>query len=290
VETRRLRIGDIEISCDVAGQGEAALVLVHGLTGHRADFSSVLPALEDTGRLFAPDVRGHGDAERTGRAEGHDFDVLVADLAAIVDALGLERFDLLGHSFGGMISLRFLLAHPERVASFIAMDTAPFAPDAYGVEGFEKGGAIAREAGMAKLQEIVERVGRDRQVESPSGRQQAKWDEAYWEHHRMRYGAMDPHAYTPLGLTMVEQESIVDRLGEIACPTTVIVGSEDDEFLAGADALSEGIPGARRVTLPDAGHHPHMENRAGWLAAVRDHLAWARGHAAPAEMREEPFA
>jgi pimeloyl-ACP methyl ester carboxylesterase len=87
---------------------------------------------------------------------------------------------------------------------------------------------------------------------------------------------MDPVGYQCLGMLMMQQVPVVDRLKQIGCPTTVIVGADDVEFLAGADALSEGIAGAVRVTLPDAGHHPHMESPKAWLAAIRDHLERAR--------------
>jgi pimeloyl-ACP methyl ester carboxylesterase len=52
----------------------------------------------------------------------------------------------------------------------------------------------------------------------------------------------------------------------------VIVGVDDEPFLAGADRLARGIPGAVRVDIPDAGHHPHRENPPAWLAAVSAHL------------------
>ena len=88
---------------------------------------------------------------------------------------------------------------------------------------------------------------------------------------------MDPAAYGPLGLAMVDQVPVSGRLGEIACPTTVLVGVDDTEFLEGADALLDGISGAVRADIPEAGHHPQMENPKAWCAAVREHLARARG-------------
>ena len=76
---------------------------------------------------------------------------------------------------------------------------------------------------------------------------------------------------------MLDETPVTDRLGEIALPTLVLVGAEDTQFLEAADLLERGIPGAVRVTLPDAGHHPQRENKPAWLAAVGDHLAGARG-------------
>jgi pimeloyl-ACP methyl ester carboxylesterase len=286
VQTRRIRIDDIEISCAEAGEagqtGDGApLVMVHGFTGHRDDFRDVLPELARDGWVLAPDLRGHGDCTHTGRAETFTFAQLVDDLNVLLDALEIERCDLLGHSFGGMVALRFVLAHPERVASLVLMDTAPFAPDGYDRGVFEKAGAIAEARGMSFLQELVEKAGRADSAPNPSDKQTRKWGDYYWEHMRKRYGAMDPAAYAAFGLEMMDQSSLADRLGEIACPATILVGSDDEAFQRGADAFEAGIPAAKRVTIEDAGHHPHIENTAPWLAALRAHRARAAAPSGP---------
>jgi pimeloyl-ACP methyl ester carboxylesterase len=279
VDTKRITIGGCSRAYNEEPGSGRPLVMLHGLTGHRDDFALQLPRLAETGRVLVPDLRGHGDFVKTGRAETFRFDQLVADLAALLDAWAVPRCDLLGHSFGGMVALRFVLAHPDRVASLVLMDTAPTAPEAYSVDTFVKAGAIARERGMAFLQELVEKSAQTRGSASLSDRQTEKWSDAYWPHHRRRYRAMDPEGYACLGVLMMEQSPVVERLHEIRCPATVIVGGDDTEFLAGAEALSRGIADAVRVTLPDAGHHPHMESPEAWLAAVRDHLVRARGPA-----------
>lgn len=272
VEERRIAIGPVELSyLEVAGEGRP-FVLLHGLTGHRDDFGTRLPDLADVGWLLAPDLRGHGDFTQTDREESFSFAQLVADLNELLDALGVEGCDLLGHSFGGMVALRFVLAHPERVHSLILMDTAPFSPEDYSRATFEKAGAIARARGMAFLQQRVEKASRGKPEPSPADLQTRKWGDLYWTHQKKRYGCMDPVGYGALGIAMVEQAPVVDRLGEISCPTSVLVGAFDDEFLKGADALQAGIDGAVCVTIPDAGHHPQMENPEAWLAALRAHF------------------
>jgi pimeloyl-ACP methyl ester carboxylesterase len=271
VATRRVELNGIEIAVAEAGRGDPPLLLVHGFTGHRDDFVDRIPELGQARRVLAPDLRGHGGSTRTGRAEDFHFEQLVDDLRALLDALEIERIDLLGHSFGGMVALRFALAHPERVSSLVLMNTAPFAPDDYDPATFEKAGAIAREKGMARLQELVERASRADAEPSAEDRQTEKWADRYWAHHRRRYREMDPVAYGALGAVMLGQASLVPRLGEIRCRTTVIVGADDRKFLRGADLLAAGIPGARRVTIPEAGHHPHMENPAAWRAAMSLH-------------------
>lgn len=271
--TRRIRIRDIEISYNETSGPGRPLVMVHGLTGHRDDFAARMPELEGELRILAPDVRGHGDCSPS-PPERYTIPQLVSDLAALLDAWGTDSCDLLGHSFGGMIALRYALAHPRGVASLVLMGTAPFAPTGYTKESFLKGGAIARERGMAFLQSVVEKRSRAAPEELDA---HGTWSsEQYWVHHRRRYTAMDPAAYAALGLAMVEQTPIVERLGEIDCPTTILVGEGDEPFLAGADALESAIPHAVRATLPSSGHHPHMENPQAWLAALRAHLERAR--------------
>ena len=281
VETKRLALRDVDLSYIEAGRGPRPFVLLHGLTGHRDDFRPCIPELADLGRVFVPDLRGHGDFTQTGREETFTFAQLLTDTVALLDAWGVDRCHLLGHSFGGMVALRFALVHPERVDSLILMSTAPFSPESYTREMFEKAAAIARERGMVFVQEIVEKVTKDRRELSRADRQVEKWGGTYWPHHRLRYSAMDPVGYGTLGLAMVEQESVAGRLAEIQHSTTVIVGADDEDFLEGADALEAGISKARRVTIPDAGHHPQMENPEAWLAAVRGHLAWLDRGAGP---------
>ncbi|MFO0688908.1 MAG: alpha/beta hydrolase [Myxococcota bacterium] len=267
----QLSLGDVEIAYDEIEGAAPPLVLLHGLTGHRADFLPLLPRLAERRpglRLLAPDLRGHGDSTHGGDEACFGFERLVADLARFLDGCDAPRCHLLGHSFGGMVALRFALAHPTRLLSLLLASTAPFAPPTYTAEIFEKSGEIARTRGMACLQALIEQRARSAPPTRPSDRQAARWSASYWPHHRHRYRSMDPLAYRALGLAMVGQRPVTDRLGELALPTTVLVGQDDEDFLAGAEALARGIPAADFVRIADAGHHPHREAPDAWLDAV----------------------
>lgn len=268
-----------ELGAEIAvrpGESDEPLVLLHGLTGHRDDFAPTLPRLHQRHpslRLLAPDLRGHGDSTHPSDASSYTFERLVDDLVEFLDRVGVARCHLLGHSVGGMVSLRFALAHPDRLASLLLVSTAPFAPDGFDAALFEKTGAIAVARGMTFLQALVEQRSRA----TPPGAAgadaaTARWGEAWWPHHRHRYRSMDPVAYRELGLAMVRQTSLAPRLGELALPVTVVVGDGDTAFKAGADALAKQIPGAVRVDVALAGHHPHRENEEAWLDAVTAHL------------------
>jgi len=277
-KTGRVRIGEFEIQVDEAGEGDRPLVLLHGLTGHRKDFETVLSELARNGRVLAPDVRGHGGGHPPAAAPGYDLETLVADVLGLLDALGIERCDLLGHSFGGMIALRFCLAHPERVASLILMSTSCEAPDNLSPETFEKAGGFARNKGMAKLQSRLEELGRADEAPLPpdASDELRDWRARYWEHHRLRHRDLDPGAYRDLGIAMTDQMPVTSRLGEIACPSLVIIGKEDVDFVRGAGLLAEGLPDATLKELPGVEHHPHQEARTLFLEIVAEFLERVR--------------
>ena len=282
--TRQVRLGDIEIAYTEIPGGGVPLVLLHGLTGHRDDFLPILPLLRERHPglwLLAPDLRGHGDSTHPGEPAAYTFERLVDDLRTFLDRLGIARCHLLGHSFGGMVSLRFALACRERLDSLVLLATAPFAPDGFSDETFEKSGEIARTRGMAFLQARIEESSRNTEPTRPSDRAALRWTDSYWPHHRHRFRSLDPIAYRELGLVMVRQESIVPRLAELALPVSVIVGVFDEAFQAGADRLSAAIPGAIRFDIAEAGHHPHRENAEAWLDAVTTHLDRVPGSRAP---------
>lgn len=275
---KRASVRDLQVAYTEQGEGERPFVLVHGYSGCRQDFDPVLPELAELGRTVVPDLRGHGQTSRAQDVTRYSLDGLVEDLRAFLDALKIKRCDLLGHSMGGMVTLRFALAHPERLSSLVLMNTTPRGLDDVDRESFARAWAIARSAGMATLQRALQSHLASDPDRAPSDQRcEAEWGERYWLHHQRRFHSMDPEAYARLGPAMLDPVPVTDRLGEIDLPTLVIVGAEDAPFLAAADLLEQGIPGAVRVTLPDAAHHPQRENSAGWLAAVSDHLARARG-------------
>jgi len=273
-EPNRIEVDGDEFAWIEAGDvssSEPPLVLVHGFTGHRDDFIGVLPELGRERRTIALDLRGHGDSVSKPGDCGFSFEQMVSDAVGFLDRLGIDRCDLLGHSMGGMLTLRFALAHPERIRSLIFMCTAPELPESLSRAGFEAGASIAAERGMAGLQALMEKAGRRDCSPTIAG-----WGERYWTHHRRRLRAMTPESFRGIGEAFFDSESLVDRLPGIAAPTLVLVGEQDSDFLPGADLFEKHIPSVKRVTLPDAEHHPHQENPEAWFDAIEGHLGAVR--------------
>ncbi len=276
---RKVAVRGMEMELEDAGQGARPFVLVHGFTGSRDDFREHVPVLARVGRTITLDQRGHGGSTNSGRESDYTFDGLVADLHAAFDALALERVDLLGHSLGGMVCLRFALAHPERVASLVLMDTSPRSVRMRWSEQARAGVAkLAREQGMAALATAMRAMAAKNTDAPPSAKrvEERMGAEVFWERIRRKLEAMDPVAWDALSRSLGDQDAVSDRLGEIRCPTLVLVGAEDVAFLKPSDELERGIAGATRVTIPDAAHSPQLENAEAWSAAIHAHLARVR--------------
>jgi pimeloyl-ACP methyl ester carboxylesterase len=277
-KVHKVRARGIDFEVEEAGGDSRALVLVHGFTGSRDDFREHIGPLAELGRTVAFDNRGHGGTTNSGRAEDYTTEGMAEDLRAVLDALGLDRIDLLGHSLGGMIALRFVLAHPDRVASLILMDSSAAAmtklmpmrlrdslatlirADGVGALGPRMRAAAASGVRPPSAKRAEERLGAD----------------VFWSRIQAKLDAMDPVAWDALSLVLAGHVSLLDRLNEIRVPTLVLVGAEDTALLDAAGDLARGIVGARLEVVPDAAHSPQLENPSAWLAAVRDHLARAR--------------
>ena len=251
------------------GEGEPALVCLHGFTGHRDDFIGVLPALGRGRRVLTPDLRGHGDSDSTPGACGWTFEQLVNDLIAFLDELGLDRVDLLGHSVGGFVALRAALRAPERFRSLVFLCTAPETPARMDPKGWRAGVAISEARGMDGLQPLAEQALRNDPFPGL-----AAWGdpERYFAHHRRRHASMTPESYREVGTSFFESASLVARLPEVAQPALVLVGAQDHEWLPGADLFEQHLPSVRRITIEGAEHHPHQENGAAFLDAIGSHL------------------
>ncbi len=266
---RTIDIGPVTLAVDDRGGGpETPLVLLHGFTGGRIDFEDVIDDLATERRVVAWDHRGHSDSTNTGDAATYTFEQLVDDAVAAADALGLERFHLLGHSMGGIVAQQFVLAHPERVESLILMDTLAESVPLLPKEAIDNVVAIGRDQGMAAVAELMANAAPvSVALEGDRPRIAAR--------NRYKLTNMDVEAFAALAGALRTFPPLLPSLGTITCPTTVLVGEVDTGLRGQADAIAAAIPGATPVVIDGAAHCPQEERRGAWLAAVRAHLARA---------------
>jgi pimeloyl-ACP methyl ester carboxylesterase len=109
------------LAVDDGGQGGIPVVFVHSTAGSSAHWSHQLAHLRPARRAVALDLRGHGrsDPPWTG-----DYSIIsmAADVQAVVEALDIPRFVLVGHSLGGGVALTYAGAHPDRIAGLLLLD------------------------------------------------------------------------------------------------------------------------------------------------------------------------
>lgn len=117
------------IAFDTRGEGPGALVFVHGWTSGRWQWRGQMEAGGWNRRLLALDLPGHGESDRPETAYSMTF--FARAVAAAMDAAGMERAVLVGHSNGAAVARRFYRLHPARTEGLVAADGAlrPIAPD-----------------------------------------------------------------------------------------------------------------------------------------------------------------
>jgi pimeloyl-ACP methyl ester carboxylesterase len=108
------------LTVDDGGTGDAVL-FVHSLAGNAGHWSGQLEPLRKTRRAVAFDLRGHGRSDAP-KNEDYAIENVAGDVRAVADSLGLERFALVGHSYGAAVALTYAAGHPERVTRLLLAD------------------------------------------------------------------------------------------------------------------------------------------------------------------------
>jgi len=107
--------------------GRPALCFLHGGSAHAHWFDFVTPAFTERFHVLALDQRGHGESQWA-EPPAYATENFAADLLGFIDALGLERVALIGHSMGGHNAMSFAAWHPERVSALVIVDSRPTIP------------------------------------------------------------------------------------------------------------------------------------------------------------------
>jgi pimeloyl-ACP methyl ester carboxylesterase len=118
-----ISLPDIKIHYEVAGNGETAVVLVHG---NIASWRWWLPVLENPPAgctVYAPDMRGFGDSEHT--KGGYNIEQFATDLDAFVNELALDHIHLVGHSLGAAVALQYAVQYPHKMRKLLLVSPPP---------------------------------------------------------------------------------------------------------------------------------------------------------------------
>jgi pimeloyl-ACP methyl ester carboxylesterase len=266
----RITVGDeVTLEVDVRGDGPG-LFLVHGFGGAKEDFGDHLDALAERYRVVAFDHRGHGASDGPDDPERYTLAHLASDTLAVADALGLDRFRLLGHSMGGMVAQRVVLANPERVDALVLMDTAPGPVPGIDPELMEAAAKIVLEDGKGALKPLLDAAAT---LDTAAHQRLLAERDGFLEFEEYKWEALAAAMWAGAARDMANQEDRLADLASIRCPTLVIVGEQDRPFVDASRAMAETIPGATLAVIPGAGHSPQFENPEPWLGALTEFLA-----------------
>jgi pimeloyl-ACP methyl ester carboxylesterase len=246
------RLNGIDIDYEVTGRGPA-LLLSHGYSATRHMWDGQHRAFPDH-QVISWSMRGHGRTESPGDPSRYSADLTVGDMEALLRHVGVERAVIGGLSLGGYVSLAFFLAHPEMVRALVICDSGP---------GYRN--AEARAAWNQRAQErAVELEGRG--LEALGGRSR-EMREAMGEH-RSAQGL----AHAARGMLAQEGSRVIDGLGSVRVPTLIIVGDQDQPFLAPSEYMAKKIPGARLEVIAGAGHASNLDQPDAFNRILRDFL------------------
>ena len=248
--------------CRIDGRGERWATFVTGIANDLSMWDGQVAALERDFNVLRYDLRGHGGTPASGGA--YTIELLVSDLAALLDQLNIRRTSVIGLGLGGAIAQAFALAHPDRVDKLM-----PCCCRARMVPDFA--------AMWHKLRETVSTNGLESIVEPTV---QRWFSEDFKSRHpevleniRKMIRSTTQEGY--MGVTAAFLRLDVEaELGSIKAPTLYVSGAEDK--LGGPPALMEGlaakVKGARHVSVPNAAHIANIQNPEGFNRVLMDFL------------------
>ena len=221
------------------------LILLHGLTDSLRSYEPVLAHLPDSIRAFAITQRGHGDAGKP--AAGYSAADFAGDVVAFMDAVGVERAIIAGHSLGGWVARRVAAEHPERTAALVLA------------------GCFAAFSDRPDMAGLLEEF---RELSDPVDPAYARaWQESTLARpvpESFLETIVEETVKTPARVWTAVVENVLastpEPPGTITAPTLIVWGDRDDYVpRSDQDALLAAISGARLAVYAGGGHAIHWE-------------------------------
>jgi len=275
-----VRAGDTRLNVEERGAGDLAVIVLHGGPGlDHTMFGTWLDPLADEYRLLLVDERSQGRSDPA-PPETWTLTRHARDVEALAEALGLERYAVLGHSFGAFIALQHAVDFPGRPAGTIVSSGLPS-------ERFL--GHVEEQLAAFEPVELREQVtaswAREAQARTPDDVADLFADQLPFHFADPRdpriddlRAAMAGAVYAPDVLRTAATDGyghieVEDRLGDVTHPLLVIAGRHDRTCsVQGAEAIASGVPAADLVVLEDSGHMTYVEEPNAYREAVRHFL------------------
>lgn len=258
LNSQKIKIGKLDIHYRSGGQGEPLLV-IHGGGNSGEAWLRNATALADYYKVYVPDLPGFGLSQPLGDKSFSEF---VSFVDSFSDSLGLERFHLVGHSFGGGVALQYALESPQKVSKLILVSSLCL------------GQEIALWARFVSRLFLYSHLGKAMLCVLNAAKHIAKWLYAPME-------LVTPALQVDTGLgiarsvmTLKGQTTVLlNRLPELLMPTLLVWGSKDSVVPAThCYAASELIPDCRLHIFEGCGHNVYRERLKEFSRLVNDFL------------------
>jgi len=251
-----LSIGAASLAYLKCGAG-SAVIIVHGIGGHKEDWRQVMRALASRHSVYAIDMIGFGASSKT--SVDITIESQVGAIKALMTAEKLDRVDLIGNSVGGWVAAQFAATYNSSVRRLVLVDAAGFKAMFEGpapanfypgtVEEMQRLMSLVLYSDFAHTREFAESALKSLQA---SGDAQAA-----------------ERVFQGLFLS----PRLEELMPKIMTPTLVVWGAEDKLFPPVIAELVHGnIKGSSKVLIPKAGHFPHIDNPTAFLAALTEFL------------------
>jgi len=261
-----IQVNGVKLYYEEAGSGPETVVFSSSYLMDNTHYTPQIEALKDRYRCLAYDHRGHGRSEVT--EDGYEMENLYADAAAYIEALDCAPCHWVGLSTGGFIGLRLGIRRPDLVKSLILMATSAGAESAWTRLQYNILMLMIRWLGWRSVTGTIMKLFFSKNFLKDPARQ------GLVEDVRARIMANDRLGMIKFGKGIFVRDSVDKHLGSIKTPTLMVVGDEDKPTpIEEAERIAEGIPGAKLVIIPGAGHISTLDQPEAVNAAIEEFLA-----------------
>jgi 2-hydroxy-6-oxonona-2,4-dienedioate hydrolase len=264
-----INIDQAQLYCESLGKGVPLVMLHAGIADSRM-WNGEFEFFADTNRAIRYDLRGYGRSEPAPGEFTH-----LDDLVAVMDAIGVDRpVVLMGCSMSAGLAVDMALAHPERVKALVLVSggvtglksTAPKSPKAAEAERAWEQGDVDGTAEI-ETQMWFDGVGRaPEKVDQPARQLVLEMNRLALSYESRKLGTRGPNLTPPSA----------QRLNEIKIPVLIIVGAQDQPYVAeAAEYILKHIPTAQRAVVQNAAHLPNLDHPEIFRDLVKDFLTRA---------------
>ena len=301
MEFRRIPLSNkVTLNVALAGPADAPpVILLHGFPESHRTWRGVVPRLQEAHRLIMPDQRGFAGSDRPQEVEAYRTDILVQDLFALADALGVESFSLVGHDWGGAIAWsaalrgdprverlaivnsphpvifqKSLIENPEQRAAsqYMNLFRSPVAEKTIEAMGFE---AFFDKFIASNVDAPV--------LEAEKQQYIAEWSQPGALTAMLNWYRTSKVVVPPPSVTVPIPDWVLGAFPIIRIPTLVIWGMRDTALLpVQLDGLERLVDDLNIVRIPEAGHFAPWESADAVTDALEPFLAGEAVATAPA--------